>query len=594
MNKAGIFALSLLTVPVINNCNRSDTDQHRHTKKPNIIIFLSDDQGYGDFGITGNTQLQTPNIDQLAEHGAMFTRFYVAPVCSPTRAEMLTGRYHPRSGVTRTSRGGERLSLDQTLLSEVFKDAGYETALFGKWHNGTQFPYHPNARGFNEFYGFTSGHWGNYFSPPMDHNGQMVEGKGYMTDDITHRAIDFIHHKKNNPFFIILSLNTPHSPMQVPDEYWNRFSNKEMELRGTLPQQEDIEHTRAALAMIENIDWNVGRVMHTLGELDLEDNTMVLFFNDNGPNGHRWNAGLKGIKGSVDEGGVRSPLFFQWKGKIPGNHKIETIAGAIDLFPTLAELAGIPNDIDFDGLSLAPLLIDHETVIHWPDRMIFSRWFNRTSVRNQQYFYSTSGDLFDLLNDPNQTTDISQSKPELAKGFDKQIQEWKQMVFTGLDNEHLPFTVGHPLAINTLLPARDANATGGIARSSRHPNDSFFTQWKNTDDEIIWHVEILQEGHYLAEIYYTCAPADVGVVIELSSDSSSIQTTIDTPHDPPLSGMEHDRVLREESYVKDFALHTAGKIYLDPSVNQLKLSAMEIPGLYAIDMKALILTKVKK
>ena len=203
-----------------------------HVKKlrPNIVMILTDDQGWGDLSVSGNINLQTPNINSLCREGVSLEHFYVCAVCSPTRAEMLTGRYNTRLGVTGTSRGGERLNEDESTIGDTFKAAGYATAAFGKWHNGTQWPYHPNARGFDEFYGFCSGHWGHYFSPELEHNGQLVKGNGYITDDFTNHAIDFIEKNKNKPFFCYLPYNTPHSPMQVPDTFWKKFDEKELEM----------------------------------------------------------------------------------------------------------------------------------------------------------------------------------------------------------------------------------------------------------------------------------------------------------------------------------------------------------------------------
>jgi arylsulfatase A-like enzyme len=260
-------------------------------RKPNVIVILSDDQGWGDLSLNGNTNLSTPHIDALARDGVQFDRFYVCPVCSPTRAEFLTGRYHPRSGVYSTSTGGERMNLDEVTIADTFKSAGYATAVFGKWHNGQQYPYHPNGRGFDEFYGFCSGHWADYFSPPLDHNGEIVEGHGYMEDDFTDHALAFIEQNRDKPFFAYLAFNAPHSPMQVPDEYWSRFKDKELKLRGTGANPENVDHTRAALAMCENLDWNVGRLLAQLDKLGIADNTIVLYFCDNGPNGARWNGG---------------------------------------------------------------------------------------------------------------------------------------------------------------------------------------------------------------------------------------------------------------------------------------------------------------
>ena len=184
----------------------------QRTNKPNIVIILTDDQGWGDLGITGNTNLATPNIDAIAKNGVMFDHFYASPVCSPTRAELLTGRYFPRLGVYSTSSGGERLNLNETTIAEVFKEAGYATAAYGKWHNGMQPPYHPNARGFDDFYGFCSGHWGNYHSPMLEHNGEIVQGEGFIIDDLTNQGLDFINRNKERPFFLYLPYNTPHSP----------------------------------------------------------------------------------------------------------------------------------------------------------------------------------------------------------------------------------------------------------------------------------------------------------------------------------------------------------------------------------------------
>ena len=257
-------------------------------EQPNVIVILSDDQGWGDFSCQGNTNLQTPNIDNICKEGVSFNNFFVCAVCSPTRAEMLTGRYHERAGVYSTSAGGERLDLDETTIGDVFKQAGYVTAAYGKWHNGMQYPYHPNGRGFDDYYGFCSGHWGNYFSPILEHNGNIVQGDGFIIDDFTNHALDFIEKNTDKTFFLYLPYNTPHGPMQVPDEYWNRFKDKELALlgggKGKL--EENLNFTRAALAMCENIDWNVGRITEKLKELDLDDKTIVVYLNDNGPNSY--------------------------------------------------------------------------------------------------------------------------------------------------------------------------------------------------------------------------------------------------------------------------------------------------------------------
>ena len=278
--------------------------------KPNVVILLADDSGWGDYSCSGNQQVRTPQIDSLKKDGASLDRFYVCSVCAPTRAEMLTGRYHPRGGVRGVSTGQERLNLDEKTLADVFKSAGYATGAFGKWHNGSQWPYHPMARGFEEYYGFTSGHWGEYFDPPLDHNGKLVRGQGFIADDLTSKALEFIDRNKDKPFFCYIPFNTPHSPWAVPDEYWQRTKDRAIAQRGAEGEKEDLAITRCALAMMENLDANVGRVLKHLDELKLSENTIVIYFSDNGPNSARWNGGMKGRKGTTDEGGVRSVCFL--------------------------------------------------------------------------------------------------------------------------------------------------------------------------------------------------------------------------------------------------------------------------------------------
>ncbi|MHC4073767.1 MAG: sulfatase-like hydrolase/transferase [Planctomycetota bacterium] len=291
-------------------------------ERPNIVVILTDDQGWGDLSLHGNINLATPNVDSLARDGAIFDRFFVCAVCAPTRAEFLTGRYHPRGGVHGVTTGAERLNVDEKTIGDTFKAAGYATAAFGKWHNGTQYPYHPNGRGFDEYYGFCSGHWGNYFDPILEHNGKIVRGKGYIIDDLTDHALEFIEKNRNRPFFCYLPYNTPHSPMQVPDRFFDRFKDNPIKMRNRNPQNEQLEKTRCALAMCENIDWNVGRVLKKLEDLQLAGNTIVIYFSDNGPNSWRWNGGMKGRKGSTDEGGVRVPCAIRWPGRIKPGKKM--------------------------------------------------------------------------------------------------------------------------------------------------------------------------------------------------------------------------------------------------------------------------------
>ncbi len=463
----------------------------------------------------GNTNLETPHIDSLARDGALLDRFYVCPVCSPTRAEFLTGRYHPRGGVYSTSTGGERLDLDEMTVAQTFQAAGYATAAFGKWHNGTQYPYHPKARGFDEFYGFCSGHWADYFSPQLEHNGKLVQGNGYLTDDLTQHAMQFIEEHQQQPFFCYIPYNTPHSPMQVPDRFYQRFENVDVRMRNRDEASEDMLMTRAALAMCENIDWNVGRVLEKLDELQLTDNTIVVYFADNGPNSWRWNGDMKGRKGSTDEGGVRAPCLVKWPRHIAPGTRIKEIAAAIDLLPTLAELAGIPvaSTKPLDGRSLKPLLL--ATRESWPDRMIFSHWANRVSVRTQQFRLDHQGKLFDMVADPGQRLDVASQHPELVRQLSEAVARWRQEMLPGLTDDDRPFPVGYPQFPTTLLPARDGVPSGNVERSNRFPNSTYFRNWTSTDDALTWDIEVATAGQYDVTIYYACPADDVGASFEV-------------------------------------------------------------------------------
>ncbi len=556
---------------------------------PNIVVILADDQGWGDLSVHGNVNLQTPNIDSLARDGALFERFYVCPLCAPTRAEFLTGRYHPRGGVHGVTTGAERLNLAEQTIGDTFRAAGYATGAFGKWHNGSQYPYHPNGRGFDEYYGFTSGHWGQYFDPILEHNGQLVRGRGFISDDLTDHALAFIEQHQEAPFFCYVPYNTPHSPFQVPDRWYEKFKDCAIPLRHREPRLEELDKTRCVLAMCENIDWNVGRILRKLDELQLGKQTLVIYFSDNGPNSWRWNGGMKGRKGSTDEGGVRVPCLVRWPNHIPPGRRIPQIAGVIDLLPTLASLAGIPvvGRQPLDGIDIKPLLLG--TADNWPDRQIFSYQSGKVSVRTQQYRLDARGALFDMTADPGQDRDLSRSMPELAERLSQAVTAWKQDVSPS-DKDERPFPVGYPEFPCTPLPARDGVPSGHVRRSSAAPNCSYFTNWSTTEDKLTWDIAVATRGDYEAVIYYTCPTQDVGSTIELSCQSAKLQAKVEPAFDPPLID-SLDRVKREgESYVKDFRPLHVGVLHLEQGRGPLTLRALEIPGTQVMDVRAVMLT----
>ncbi|MDX1472056.1 MAG: arylsulfatase, partial [Flavobacteriaceae bacterium] len=588
-----IFHFFFMGAAGFKTCYAQNSSELNSQANPNIVVILSDDQGWGDFSIHGNTNLSTPNVDKIALEGARFENFYVQPVCSPTRAEFLTGRYHHRGGVYSTSSGGERLDLDEKTMGRVFKEAGYTTAVYGKWHNGTQYPYHPNGRGFDDFYGFASGHWGNYFDPMLEHNGKIVKGNGYLANDITDHAIDFIKDNKNGSFFLYVAFNIPHAPMQVPDKWYKKFNQKKIEFRAAPGNVENIDFTRAALAMCENIDWNVGRIARILDTLNLSKNTILVYFNDNGPNEYRWNGGMKGKKGSVDEGGVRSPLFVKWPGKIKAGKKPEQLAGAIDLLPTLADLAQIPytTDKELDGISLKNFLIQDSSPMS--DRVLINQWRGKISVRSQKYRLSHDNLLYDIENDRGQKNELGNRlvKEELLKekeNFKKQINKEDLT-----NSDHRPFLLGHPDTEYTHLPARDGIAHGNITRSNKFPNCSFFTNWKNVNDFISWDTQVLESGAFEVTIYYTGTQKVLNSEYQLSLGKNSIKFRISEIFNPPLRGMENDRVKRKNSYVKDFKPLSIGKIHLDKGKIPLVLKSLSLPEKEGIDVRLILFKRIR-
>ncbi len=560
-------------------------------QKPNVLIFLTDDQGWGDLSVNGNTNLATPNIDSLAKDGATFENFYVCAVCAPTRAEFLTGRYHPRTGVSGVSIGQGRLNLGETTIADVFKSAGYATGAFGKWHNGTQSPYHPNDRGFDEYYGFTSGHWGHYFSPSLDHNGKKVRGKGYIVDDFTNHALAFIEANRERPFLCYVPYNTPHSPMMVDDRFYEKFANIDPKMKHRDPDEEDVMMTRAALAMCENIDWNVGRILKKLDELELRENTIVVYFSDNGPNSFRWNGGMKGKKGSVDEGGVRSPFFIRWPERIRDGTTVSEVTSGIDLLPTLASMAGIELKTakPIDGRDFSPLLFKRDP--RWEPRLLFNVWRNRVSVRTERFRLDDKGRLFDIQKDRGQIADISASYPGDVQHLKDAAAKFRSEMMDNLAKfADRPFTVGY--AESTTLPARDGIPHGTIARSSKAPNNSFFESWTSEDDAITWNVQVGTAGDYEAIVHYTCRESDVGATIRLGVEGGKFtERTVTEAFDPPLYDKSKERVAKSHYFVKDFKPLSLGTLNLDKGRALLRLTAPNITGEEAIDVHSIELNR---
>lgn len=438
--------------------------------RPNIILVMTDDQGYGPVGRHGHPWIETPNLDQLYDQSTRLTRMLVAPTCAPTRSALMTGRHPMQNGVTHTILERERMTLDATTLPQVLSKAGYRSGIFGKWHLGDEDAYQPQNRGFDEAFIHGAGGIGQayqcscadapnnkYFDPVLRHNGKFVQTKGYCTDLFFDAALGWIkeQHDQQQPFFAYIVTNAPHSPFIAPTKNAKRFT--------------DLGFTKnqaGFYGMIENIDENMGRLLAKMDQWKLHENTLLIFMSDNGTTGGGsgrlgkpmgtlpdgtpmlpYNAGMKGLKGSVDEGGCRVPFFVRWDGHVAAGQDVDRIAAHLDVFPTLVDLAGgqLPEG-QVAGRSLLPLIEDPQA--QWGDRFLFShkgRWktgedpndfqWKDFSVRNQRFRWVGTDALFDMQADPGQKTNVIAEHPEVVRQMRDAYKRWWQTTRPMMVNE---------------------------------------------------------------------------------------------------------------------------------------------------------------
>ncbi|WP_339731960.1 arylsulfatase [uncultured Gimesia sp.] len=568
--------------------------------KPNVLLIMTDDQGWGDVRSHENPLIETPNQDLLAKQGARFDRFFVSPVCAPTRAALLTGRYSLRTGVHGVTRGFENMRAEEVTIAEILKSAGYATGAFGKWHNGRHYPMHPNGQGFDEFFGFCGGHWNSYFDTNLEHNKKPVKTKGYITDVLTDKAIDFIKQNKDQPFFCYVPYNAPHSPWIVPEKYWQKYANKGLD-----------DKARCAYAMVDSVDENLGRLLQTLDDLKLSDNTIVLFLTDNGPNSKRYNGDMRGRKGSIHEGGIRVPLFVRYPGKIKSGTVVKPIAAHIDLLPTLLDFCGVESvsGIPVDGKSLVPLLTEESTE-NWPARMLFAdRLFRNSipgtelpvgSVRTDRWraaYERNKWSLYDMLADPGQKNDVAKMNPKVVKELSAAYADWYQDV-SDAGFEPIPIPVGHPKEVMTAVPVNESflepEAGQGINYSGKGHNgyaNSWLEDWTDPSAAAVWHLDVLTPGKYTVTLKYTCAKQDVDCVVAVSTGLQSLAAMISKPHDPPKIGNQ-DRVEQSDNYMrKDWARIKLGTLELKKGRCDLKLTGVKKTGDELIDVKGIELTR---
>jgi arylsulfatase A len=538
-------------------------------EKPNIVLILADDMGWGDVNLNGNNLIETPVLNRLANQSLSFERFYVCPLSAPTRAEMLTGRYFLRTGVSSVTRGYENMRGDEVTLAEVLKENWYATGCFGKWHNGRYYPQHPNRQGFDEFVGFPVGHLGYYFDAWFLHNDQEKQSSGYTSDYFTGQAIDFIERNRENPFLCYVSYNVPHSPFQVPEKYFSKY------------RQAGLDSTLSSIyGMVENMDDNIGRLLEKLEELNIAENTIVIFFSDNGPNTDRYNGSMKGRKGSVDEGGVRVPFYIKWPEQIKPSTTLQ-LAQDIDIMPTLIGLCGLKYDPEkpFDGIDLSGIINGKQKTF---DRLIFSRQGNQnleecnSSVRNNTYrLVLTWKDtlLYNLNNDPEQKNDISLIEKTTTSSMLDQLISHNMALISNYQSV-TTIEAGFGGESSFTLPVQDAALSGKIKYSSIHPNQSHTESWIQNGDSILWTLNINNKGTYRVEMQYGCTAGETGSQMALITSSGSVPFRMSEPFESTVLP-DKDYVKRSESVERTWSWMDVGTVTLNEGKEEISLKLIK-------------------
>ena len=468
------------------------------TAKPNVILVMTDDQGYGDLGCHGNTMIRTPSLDKLHADSLRLTDFHVSPVCTPTRASLMTGRDCVRVGAWATTWGRSLPYADEVMMPAVFKAGGYRTGMFGKWHLGDNYPFRPQDRGFDHVVyhggggvGQTPDYWGNdYFDDTYFHNGEPKKHDGYCTDIWFDEAMKFITANKDpstgsgqaRPFFAYISTNAPHSPLNVAPKYVTPYVKKGV--HGSMAR---------FYGMIENIDENMGKLITRLDELGLAKNTILIFMTDNGTAGGGrasgkkiwtgFNAAMRGKKGSLYDGGHRVPCFWRWPGGgLGGGRDMAPLTAHIDIPPTLIDLCGLkkPEKVKFDGVSLAPLLLGRTETL--PDRAVvvqnrqsnapLAKW--SCAVMSGRWRLVGGKQLFDIKTDPSQTKDIAAQHPEVVKKLRAAVERrWSEVskrfdepsrIVIGSDAENPSCLTGFDWCAST--PWNQSHVRSGAAKAS--------------------------------------------------------------------------------------------------------------------------------
>lgn len=521
--------------------------------RPNVILIMTDDQGSGDFGFAGNNLIRTPNLDAMAARGARMSRFYVSPVCAPTRASLMTGRYNYRTRAIDTFVGRAMMDPQEVTLAEILRNAGYATGIFGKWHLGDCYPMRPQDQGFDEVLvhrgggigqpGDPPGGEGKYTDPVLQHNGRQVAMKGYCTDVYFDAALDWmerIHRESDRPFFVYLPTNAPHGPFHdVPEDLLAHYKTVDLsallsqDLKGERREQE-LDTLARIFAMIENVDANVGKLFASLDRLDLTDDTIVMFLTDNGPNTMRYVGDLRGMKGGVHEGGIRTPLLVHAPGRVTRGHRVPVPAAHYDILPTVLDACGVdpPAGVRLDGVSVWPLLQGREVV--WPDRTLFIQ-AHRGDVPVKYHHFAAIGprfkllcasgfgketlegdpsfELYDISSDPGERENLADKHTEVLKQMKAEYEAWFDDVGSTRPDNYAPprIIIGTPHENPTVLTRQDW----------RHEKGQTWAP----DSVGVWKLEIAEKG--IHDILLRFPKTEVTAIAALQLGESTITQQVD-------------------------------------------------------------------
>ena len=505
-----IHLLALLFLVFLIGCKKGKTP-------PNVILIITDDQGYGDLNFNGNPNIITPALDNFAAESVRFNNFYVSPVCAPTRSSLMTGRYSLRTGVRDTYNGGAIMASSEVTLAEMLKQANFTTGIFGKWHLGDNYPSRPSDQGFDESLIHLAGGMGqvgdftnyfkkdkSYFDPILWHNNEQKPYKGYCSDIFTENAIEFIEKNKNNPFFCYLSFNAPHNPLQVPDEYYQAYKTLDP-TDGIDPElipnekisEKTKDNTRKVYAMVTNIDDNLKKLFNKVDELGIKDNTIVIFMTDNGPQHARYVAGMKGRKSSVYNGGIRVPFFLRFPAMFSGNQEVNQITAHIDLLPTLSKLCNVemPRDRKIDGRSFIPSINSEKL----PERSFFSYWTRKypelyNNIALQRGHFKLIGktdynspienfELYDTYHDPFEKNNLITQKKSIALSLKKEMHQTFLELVNSENLKNPPrIMLGSDFENPVYLNRNDAGGQRAV--------------WNQEQAYSFWKVDINKEGLY--------------------------------------------------------------------------------------------------